>query len=236
MEFPFNRDVFYPVGQLRDFEVELASRRAADKHFSDNLRSNKLPWAKLRNEELMPFALVLNWRKIPSAAEFKIARESAGGPDLYLRNNNVETNFQLTIADRKYNNDGGRNYALQNAALARDGIAWGAGGTSKNGHRGELQSEPKSTDKIDREIACKEGLFSALKNKLSRPMNSDILIVYARDFAFELIDIGFESFLRSHAEAWIAENAPNQEIDVIIADSGSNPAKSIFSLSNRLRF
>ena len=236
MEFPFNRDVFYSVGQLRDFEVELLKNRVVDKPFSDNLRLNQLPWAKLRNEELMPFVLVLNWRKTPDAAQFRIANLGASGPDLYLLSKNVETSFQLTIADLQYNNSGGRNFALQNEALARDGHAWGAGGTKKRGHRGELQSEPISTNQIDRETACKEGLFSALKNKLSTPLNSEILVIYAREFAFELIDIGFESFLRGHAEAWIAEYTSNPEIDVIIVDSGPNPLKSIFSLSNRLRF
>lgn len=80
MEFPFNRDVFYSVGQLRDFEVELASRRAADKHFSDNLRSNKLPWAKLRNEELMPFALVLTGVKFLVQRSLKLRGKVRAAP------------------------------------------------------------------------------------------------------------------------------------------------------------
>ena len=62
IHFPFLRGETHTFGELRAFEAALLKIRQEDLVFSGDLRSNKLLWAKARNEELLPIVLLLTTR------------------------------------------------------------------------------------------------------------------------------------------------------------------------------
>ena len=194
--FPFQRGKQHSVGELRSFETELLSKRQNDQVFSSDLRANVQPWAKFRNEELVPFEHLLNWLGIPNEAKFKISPEYDQGADIILVLPFGSIGIQITVADADWNGDGGRTQALKNLALKRDGIAWGADGTYKRGSKGSLVSEPRVVDSLETQRACRDGISSAISHKLEKPSVADCLLVYARQFSNELIDEGFVEFLR----------------------------------------
>ncbi|MDP8996006.1 MAG: hypothetical protein M3O03_03240 [Pseudomonadota bacterium] len=194
--FQFQRRKQHSVGELRFFETELLSKRQNDQVFSDELRTNVQPWAILRNEELVPFEHLANWLGIPDEAKFIISAEYDPGADIILVLPSGSIGIQITSADADWNGDGGRTQALENFALGRNGIAWGAGGTYKRGSKGPLVSEPRAVDSIERQRACRDGIGKAISRKLVKLSVADCLLVYARQFSKELIDEGFVEFLR----------------------------------------
>ena len=194
--FPFLRGQQYSIGELRTFEKELLSKRQTDQVFSSDLRVNDQLWAKLWNEELVPFELLVNWLNVPDEFKFEISSKDYPGPDITLILPIDSIGIQVTIADPDWKGNGGRTQALENSALKRDGIAWGAGGTSKHGAKGLLVSEPRSVDSVERQNACRDGIVKALNRKLDKPRSADCLLIYARSYWWELIDVGFEKFLR----------------------------------------
>lgn len=221
--FPFIRGQQYSLGELRGFEKAILIKRQADKKFSDELRSNEFDWAKLRNEELVPFELLVNWLKVPDSSKFSISLEGHSGPDIILDSHANSIGIQITVADPDWNGDGGRNRALQNHALGRDGVAWGAGGTQKRGSKGLLTSEPVAVGVQERQDACRAGLSKSLKRKLDKHSTSDCLLIYARDFFKELIDEGFSEFLKPIVlDVLAASMSAKNRHPIFVVDSGSS--------------
>lgn len=228
--FPFLRGMQYSIGELRAFEKELLFKRQIDQDFSSELRINTQTWAKLRNEELVPFEHMVNWLNIPDEFEFRISLECHSGPDITLFLPNVSIGIQVTVADPEWNGNGGRTQALENQALRLNGIAWGAGGTFKRGSKGPLVSQPRAHDSLESQRACRDGIIKAVRNKLSRPKTADCLIVYARQFSKELIDEGFIDFLQPIVSEVVGEfNLDNAIYPVIIVD-GFNSSQIAFSV------
>jgi hypothetical protein len=194
--FPIQRQTKYSLGELRRFELELSAKRIHDKCFSDELRLNNFPWAKLRNEELVPFELLMNWFEIPDKFQFSISKEGFAGADISLHGPTGDLSFQITTAAPNWNQDGGRTNRYENESIKNSGIAWGAGGTLKKGSKGKLISSPRTVEPYDRQSACRNGITQSLENKLCKKISADCLIVYARSFSPELIDEGFKEFLQ----------------------------------------
>jgi hypothetical protein len=57
ISFPFERDKFYSIGELRAFQTKLSEARQQDPVVTASIRARKLPWAKLCCEELFPIML-----------------------------------------------------------------------------------------------------------------------------------------------------------------------------------
>lgn len=221
--FPFLRGQEYCIGELRAFANELLSKGENDQDLRSDLRTNVQKWAKLRNEELVPFELMTNWLKIPDEFKFIISPKNDPGPDITLILPNRSVGIQITVADPDWNGDGGRTQALENLALKRDGFAWGAGGTYKNGSKGQLISEVKPVDHSAIRKACSDGIIKAVENKLSRPKTTDCLLVYARGFYSELSFEGFIQFLQPIVSEVVAGFNPENAIyPVVVVDSFSS--------------
>lgn len=213
MNFPFERNVSYGLGALRTFERDLAVYRKGDNTFSNALRENskELSWSKLRNEELAPFRLFVDAMRLPDEAQFRIADEGDRVGDVYLFVNARWIGFQITTADPDWNGDGGRTYALECKALTGGRVAWGCGGTLKNGHKGELSSEPQVVSSNGRLEVCASAIKEALKRKLSRKSVADYLIIYARGIAFQTMDEGFEVFVCNILERELRQFKSNHQ-------------------------
>lgn len=228
--FPFLRGQQYSIGELRAFEKELLSKRQIDQDFSSELRISAQSWAKLRNEELVPFEHLVNWLNIPNEFSFEISPEGHLGPDITLVLLAGSISFQITTADPDWNGNGGRTQALENLALKRDGVAWGAGGTYKDGSKGQLISQPRAIDSLESQKACRDGIIKALKNKLSKPKTADCLIVYARQFSRELVDEGFVEFLQPIVSEVVAGFSLDNTIYPVVVVDGFNSSQIAFSV------
>jgi len=228
MKFPFVRDNSYKVGELRAFEKNLLTERQSKPQFSNEVRQNLLPWAKMRNEELAPFLNFLNWQQISDEAEFVISAESHQGPDLSLRFNDTVSTFQLTTAYPHWSGNGGRSHAFRNIALGQTGLAWGASGTKKDKTTGQIVSSPIPVDQKERQMACKLGLETAFRKKLTSPIMGDVLLIYTIGFFLELVDEGYEAFLRPIAnELLLSAHQSNHRKRITLVDAFPN---SIFDV------
>jgi hypothetical protein len=83
-----------------------------------------VPGAKLWNEELVPFAVLVDGLRASAQDKFRISPESHPGPHLYLVREGQETGVQVTIADAEW---GGKKLAerrirWQYECLARNEI------------------------------------------------------------------------------------------------------------------
>jgi hypothetical protein len=94
ISFPFERNKFYTIGELRAFQTKLSQARRRDPILSANIRARKLPWAKLCCEELFPITVFADHNRLADDAEFRIMPE--GDPvDVELRCSGQLTRFRL---------------------------------------------------------------------------------------------------------------------------------------------
>jgi hypothetical protein len=104
MDFPFNRDQYFPIAHLLEFGQQLSNIRQSDLILSNKLReptSNEFSWVKLWHEELIPLLYCVRHGKISSDATFRIMPN--GNPvDLEICHEGNVTRLQFTVADAKW--------------------------------------------------------------------------------------------------------------------------------------
>ena len=223
VEFPFQRNTHYSLGQLRQFRAQLTRIRQADQDFSSKLRSNvpEINWGKLWNEELAPLAILTDMLKCDGEGKFKISKEALSGPDAYLTFEDVEWRVQITISDPAWGNDGEGGYTkfLQHEVLREGGVAWGGGGTRKDS--GKIVSTPKVLNSHERITACRRGIWNALERKASKSEGANLLLVYARNYLIQTIDEGFQSAVEPVIESFFLQRAQfDFERTIFVTDDG----------------
>ena len=197
VNFPFIRDRFYPVGELRTFETELRGARQDDRNLTEAIRGRKLKWAKLWTEELFPLWLFAKHNRVPDEDEFRIMSE--GHPvDAELRaQSGGITRFQITTAYPDWDaprNDarpGGYSRHMERAGINQGAAVFGGGRISKDAN-GQIKSEPRVSSPDINRGAWQMGLIKAIQAKISKSATYagtvDILLVYAERLRFDTID------------------------------------------------
>ncbi|HJW42626.1 MAG TPA: hypothetical protein VJ476_15530 [Rhizomicrobium sp.] len=190
LEFPFVRDQYYSIGALRAFELELATYRQRDQEFSGELRSNRLPWAKAWNEELVPIALMANQKCYADRDAFRLMPEGHS-TDVEILAENRRVACQVTVADPAWSETGPGSsgsylHHLRMEQLRQGGPAFGGGNTCKID--GTIISEPHARDALDDLTACRRRLVEAIERKRSHEGKGTTLVIYARGHRFLLID------------------------------------------------
>jgi hypothetical protein len=195
--FPFVRDHFYPIAELRAFESELRDARQGDRHLTEAIRARKLTWAKLWTEELFPLWLYASHDRLPDDDEFRIMPE--GHPvdmELRARSHRV-TRLQITTAYPDWDVPGrGARSGGYIRHMERVGINQGAtvfgGGRIRKDANGQIKSQPRArSPDIDR-CAWQRGLIKAIEAKMSKSSTYaetvNVLLVYAESLRFNTID------------------------------------------------
>jgi hypothetical protein len=98
IHFPFLRAQKYTFGELRAFEAALLKARQQDAVFSGDLRSNKVSWAKTRNEELLPIGLLADHKGFADSDKFELMPEGHS-TDVQAHTGTHITCYQITVAD-----------------------------------------------------------------------------------------------------------------------------------------
>ena len=189
--FPFLRAQRYSFGELRAFEARLLNVRGQDQILSANLRSNRIPWAKIRNEELVPTRLLADHKRFADNDQFELMPE--GNPtDIQVYTGQHKARYQITLAYQEWDSSpqgssGGYRDHLRRERLRCGQAAFGGKNTRKE--NGAIVSEPHARDVRDDIEACQCGLIKAIKRKQAHDGTGCTLLIYAREYRFLLIDV-----------------------------------------------
>jgi len=187
VHFPFVRDRKHSIGELRAFEAELLTARQRDQAFSAVLRTNQMPWAKVRNEELLPIKLFADHTGMDDEERFRLMPEGHDTDvEIFGKENCIK--FQITVADPIWDDahSGGYLRSLRMDLLQLGMPAFGGARVRKE--KGVPVSEPHARSAEDDIRACITGLVKALDRKRTHVGAGQSLLIYAREFSFLLID------------------------------------------------
>lgn len=222
VEFPFVRDKFYGIRELRIFEGRLRAARQDDPHLSAAIRARRLPWAKLWTEELLPMSFYFDRAQRSEQDEFRLMPE--GDPvDAELRSESGDvTRFQITAAYAQRDSSPQGGYV---AAMEREGVNQGEivflGGGTVRGDGGRIISEPRVLSPETDRHAWQTGLVRALRNKIDKAAiyagSVDSLLVYAERLWFDLIDENPRDLILSAIDEALdgIQDSPFQSVIVI---------------------
>ena len=197
IEFPFERDRDYSFAELRTFLSELRVNRQNDPAFSAEVRCNRVPWAKVYNEEIVPIALLADQKGLRETDTFRLTAE--GDPaDIVLGLATGKVLCQITVADPTWpekNPKSGSGYvrSLRMELLREGEPAFGGRYTYKK--NGTIVSEPHARDVREDYDACRRGLFQAFKRKQGHDGSGYALLIYARGYRFQLIDFDLSALV-----------------------------------------
>jgi hypothetical protein len=197
ISFPFERDKFYSIGELRVFQTQLSEAFQEDPALGDNIRAGKLPWAKLWREELFPILLYADHDHLADDAEFRVM-PAGNTVDVELRYASELTRFQITTAYPEWDEpgdearDGGYiRHALEYAGVNQRVPVFG-GGQIEKGPDGRIVSNPRARSPNVNRTAWHLGLTKAISNKLAKSetysQKVDVLLVYAEWLRINTID------------------------------------------------
>ena len=226
IEFPFQRDTHYSLGELRKFRTELVRTRKTNQDFSSDLRSNdsEISWAKLWNEELAPLAILADVLNCNDEDEFKISVRAMSGPDAYLVFDNLELPVQITVSDPEWESGGNGGYTnyLENEVLRGGGVAWGGGGTKKDS--GKIVSCPRTLNSHESIAACRRGIWNSLERKVGKSKGANLLLVYARGYQIQTIDDGLEFVVEVVIESFLLQKAQFDFDKIVFVTNDDGPS------------
>jgi hypothetical protein len=191
IQFPFLRGQKYTFGELRAFEAALLTARQQEGVFSGDLRSNRVSWAKTRNEELLPIGLLADQQGLADSDRFELMPEGHS-TDVQVYRGEHTTRYQVTVADPTWENSGpsssgGYLHHLRMELLRCGKPAFGGANTRKK--NGIIVSTPHARDVQDDIDACRRRLIDAIKRKKAHDGTGCTLLIYARGHRFLLIDV-----------------------------------------------
>jgi hypothetical protein len=191
LHFPFLRGHKYAFAELRAFEAALRETRQHDAVFSGDLRSNRFPWAKTRNEELLPIGLLADQKGFADEDKFALMPEGHS-TDVQVYTGRQTARYQITVADPSWDDSGpgrrgGYLHHLRMERLRLGEPAFGGANTRKE--NGIIVSEPHARDVCDDINACRCRLIDAIKRKQVHDGTGCTLLIYARGYRFLLIDV-----------------------------------------------
>lgn len=187
VHFPFVRDAVHSIGELRAFEAGLLTARQGDQTFSAVLRTNQIPWAKVRNEELLPIKFFADHTGTDDTELFRLMPEGHDTDvEIFGKDNCIK--FQITVADPTWDGAPAGGYLR---SLRMDLLQLGMpafGGARARKEKGVPVSEPHARSTEDDIRACINGLVKALDRKRTHVGAGQSLMIFAREFPFLLID------------------------------------------------
>jgi hypothetical protein len=95
--FPFTRGVWYTFDDFAVFEQALLAARRLDPSLDADLRLNRQPWIKVRNEELYPAWYFCKHLDLSPSTEFQIGLDGADA-DIEIRTAGRKRRLQITTA------------------------------------------------------------------------------------------------------------------------------------------
>lgn len=191
IHYPFLRGHKYSFGELRTFEATLLQARQLDAAFSGDVRSNRVIWAKTRNEELLPIALLADSKGFPDSDKFELMPEGHS-TDVQVYRGEQTIRYQITVADPSWADTSprGRGGHLRHLRMERLRLGKPAfGGANMRKEKGVIVSEPHARDVRDDVDACRRALVEAIKRKQVHDGAHCTLLIYAREYRFLLIDL-----------------------------------------------
>lgn len=188
--FPFEREVYYSLDELKRFEQELLNERQENPELSDELRApvkGSPPWIKARNEELVPFLYYSNHSGLPNVAQFKMMPH--GHPiDIDVSHAGGVESLQITTAYADWcfpdtnvrTRSGGHLHRVETEILNRDGTGrWGPLIETD----GKISQDQRAVSTEELEPVHFNGLVEALKRKFEKQCNYDCtLLVHAKKY------------------------------------------------------
>lgn len=180
LPFPFNRDSWYTLKNLMDFENNLLLDRRQDKQLDHSLRLAQLPWMKLRNEELYPLLYFARQIHLPDDTQFRICNEGADA-DIELKEGNAERRLQITLAGpiwaSKHPNWGyDHKLHMRKLNLAGQSSGWGP---FRKEPDGSISNREDMLSSDERNQAYLDGLVKALEGKQNHRIPDCDLIIHA---------------------------------------------------------
>jgi hypothetical protein len=200
IKFPFERERYYPIGDLRRFEAALLDARQRDPALSALWRCPSGPDAelmRLRNDELVPLIVFAEHKELTDSDSFRISAK--GDPiDVKVLASGKILNLQITVADLDWgDSDGGPGFQhhLSMEALNKYGVVFGHGPFRRTGR--EITNPIEVYSSEDRLAACHRGLVRALNRKSHYDGSGCSLVVYARGYRIQTIDGEFREVVSS---------------------------------------
>jgi hypothetical protein len=190
---PFHEGEWYPIRELRAVEAEMQCKRKADPDLSAKMRENALPWAKSWNEELRPFKLFVDQKKISDEDTF--CWTPAGAYDFELRSHREAVRIQSTMAYAERHGtigkQGGHVHKLEMRHYNTHGYAYGGG----------LISAPKARSEVDDVQAWRLGIERSLRKKLRPGYAGCRLLIFAPRCGIDTVDFDFKQVVVPAIEA-----------------------------------
>lgn len=183
-EFPFIRQSWYSLIELADFEDALLAARRQDKQLDADLRLARLPWMKLRNDELYPLRYFAEQTHLAEDTQFKICDEGADA-DFELKVVGEATRrLQVTRAGPIWTQDNpnwGIDHKLHMEKLNWEGQSLGWGPYRKESD-GSISNREEMLSTEERDRPYLDGLVKALKGKRYHRIPDCDLIVHANTY------------------------------------------------------
>jgi hypothetical protein len=196
ISFPFRRGSIYSIGALRDFERELLHARQNDPSLSAEWRVPKgeiRSWAKIR-EETYPLKLLADHQGLADDWRFRLMPEGYASPiDIELWRGEITRNLQITTADPIWQegSNGGYDQRLVMEALNSGDAVHGIGAFMRTD--GKIVAQVQCASIKDDWNACVAGLVAAFERKRGHAGNRCELVIFARSYHRNTIDIGFRN-------------------------------------------
>jgi len=217
-EFPFIRQSWYSLKELADFEDALLVARQQDKQLDADLRLARLPWMKLRNDELYPLRYFAEQTHLAEDTQFKICDEGADA-DFELKVAGEATRrLQVTRAGPDWTPDNpnwGSDHKLYMEKLNREGRSSGWGPYHRESD-GSIFNREEVISTDERNQPYLVGLVKALKGKQDHRIPDCDLIVHAVTYHEAMNPQTFVCI----ANAALSNVALNNFRSVYILDSG----------------
>jgi hypothetical protein len=181
--FPFIRGVWYTFGNFDEFEEHLLAARRADPRLDADLRLNRQPWIKLRNEELYPAWHFCQHVGFPLSAEFMIGPAGAAA-DIEVRTPDMARRLQITTAGPLWPDGAshwGEEHMLRMHQLNQIGQSSGWGPYRRQAN-GSIVNRDEAINSAERDPAYLAGIRQALLGKRFNQHTDCELIVYANAY------------------------------------------------------
>jgi hypothetical protein len=178
--FPFSRAVWYTFSEFVEFEQHLSAARRADSKLDADLRLNRQPWIKIRNEELYPAWHFCKHCNLLPATEFRIGLVGADA-DIEIRMAGCIQRLQMTTAGPLWpggTTQWGVDHMLHMQQLNQKGQSSGWGPYRKQPD-GSITNRDNAISSDERDPAYLAGIRQALIGKRLNQHADCELIVYA---------------------------------------------------------
>jgi len=183
LQFPFERDKWYRLGDLQDFEEGLLDAVRKDKDLKKALRLPQVsPWVKLRANELIPFVVFAERRRLSRSTDFRIMPEGHHA-DIEFKADDRVVALQITTAGPVWpsnQRDWGYDNNLMLMKLNRGEIVCGFGPYYEDEGKICNRQEALSADEV--RSAYRNGVIMALSRKIRHKVRDSELLVYVNGF------------------------------------------------------